>query len=420
MKADYPEILKIEGENWQDPDPATGKLGTLVPAEWLQGIEDGNRSITLEVLSVLAEAGIKPNELNNTQLRDAIIKIVTARLKYTNIEGAPQIIDSLGDSKKDAASQRIVNVVNKLAKDAMTAANNANDKANQGIAAAKVADGKAVKAQNTADEAMKEVEKKLNLYDFGVGSSTNAPTITTGNTAYTRYPNGFYRVGGAAEGFPSWKISGDSMISVGWGHDHHSNIIIGQTGDLAMLSFSRGETKGWVEFYSNKSTTTSKDGFLRAFGNKEVVTTDMIDGLFDVPVDQIFYFDGPTPPTGYIARTGGAINKAVAPKLYARYGAKMPDDRDRVHRNAGTLAGAAGSTQEDAIRNIVGELGHIVDFNGAGKFSGAFSRISGGGISAGGTGQASFLSGFDASRVVPTASENRVKSRIIISCNKIQ
>lgn len=132
MKKDYPDIEALENEKWQDPDPATGKLGTRVPAKWLQLVEDSSKSLTLEVLEVLKEAKIEPNELKNTQLKDAIVAIAAARIiNWKDVQNAPKILDVLGDSKIDGASQRIVNVVNTLAKNAETAANLANDKANQ-------------------------------------------------------------------------------------------------------------------------------------------------------------------------------------------------------------------------------------------------------------------------------------------------
>lgn len=141
----------------------------------------------------------------------------------------------------------------------------------------------------------------------------------------------------------------------------------------------------------------------------------------DVPVDQIFQFETTTPPAGYIERKGQAIDKDIMPKLYARYGANMPDDRDRVLRMAGELAGTAGSTQEDAIRNITGKISgqRWYSDNNVDTWGAFFGDTTSGGHSQ----NDSFVSpvvGFDASRVVPTASENRVKSRIIIFCNKIQ
>ena len=153
MKKDYPDIQALENEKWQDPDPATGKLGTRVPAKWLQLVEDSSKSLTLEILEVLKEAKIEPNELKNTQLKDAIVAIAAARIiSWKDVQNAPKILDVLGDSKIDGVSQRIVNEVNRLAKDAMTAANLANDKANEAKQGAYEADQKATAAQKKADQ----------------------------------------------------------------------------------------------------------------------------------------------------------------------------------------------------------------------------------------------------------------------------
>lgn len=159
MKKDYPDIQALENEKWQDPDPATGKLGTRVPAKWLQLVEDSSKSLTLEILEVLKEAKIEPNELKNTQLKDAIIAIAAARIiNWKDVQNAPKILDLLGDSKIDGASQRIVNVVNTLAKNAMTAANLANDKANQ-------ANTSAEKAQMEADKKRSKIVRFLSRKD---------------------------------------------------------------------------------------------------------------------------------------------------------------------------------------------------------------------------------------------------------------
>ena len=98
----------------------------------------------------------------------------------------------------------------------------------------------------------------------------------------------------------------------------------------------------------------------------------------------------------------------------------MPDDRDRVHRMTGTLAGAVGTTQEDAIRNITGEIGTTIIYDDIS--SGAFIVKPPSGVTnrTGAVGSSNKNIGFDASLVVPTAAENRVKSRIILACNKIQ
>src|SRR5699024_9265752 len=115
----------------------------------------------------------------------------------------------------------------------------------------------------------------------------------------------------------------------------------------------------------------------------------------EVTVDKIFAFDTATPPKGYIARNGQAIDQATMPKLYARYGANMPDDRDRVLRMAGSLAGTAGTTQEDAMQRITGSFevnpGHGSRNFFIGSPKGCFHRGSTG------SGQAPYISYSDAS-----------------------
>ncbi|HHF1625764.1 TPA: phage tail protein, partial [Haemophilus influenzae] len=110
------------------------------------------------------------------------------------------------------------------------------------------------------------------------------------------------------------------------------------------------------------------------------------------------------------------------PELYRhlidKYGTmnRVPRVADRFLRNAGNGL-SVGQIQEDAIRNIIGE--HLVDVNAEQSApTGAFTikaRSGGTGYSNGG--QAKTVQ-FDASRVVPTANENRPKSLILKLCIK--
>lgn len=77
------------------------------------------------LLDLIEQALLSKMNLSDTEFA-ALKKSVEDHLK-----NHPQILDLLGDSRTDGASQRIVNTVNKLAKDATTAANLANDKSNQ-------------------------------------------------------------------------------------------------------------------------------------------------------------------------------------------------------------------------------------------------------------------------------------------------
>lgn len=124
-----------------------------------------------------------------------------------------------------------------------------------------------------------------------------------------------------------------------------------------------------------------------------------------------------TPPSGYLAMMGQAISQATYPKLYVLYGANLPDMRAYTIRGLDNGRGidlnrVVLTEQGDAIRNIEG----ILDALGPKTAqmilqpSGAFKSLGTASGNAGGVAATMVKTGFDASLVVPTASENRVKN----------
>ena len=119
-----------------------------------------------------------------------------------------------------------------------------------------------------------------------------------------------------------------------------------------------------------------------------------------------------TPPTGYVAMVGQAIDATTYPILTSLYGNNLPDMRGVFIRGWDNGRGldsgrALRSYQLDALQNITGSLGGIR----AGTLQGAFfhdslelQSITG----AGGTGFPSV--GFDASKVARTSIETRPKN----------
>lgn len=94
----------------------------------------------------------------------------------------------------------------------------------------------------------------------------------------------------------------------------------------------------------------------------------------------------------------------------------MPDFRGLFLRGVGGNSAGLGVTQGDAIRNITGNTGHGAIEEGPSAnpnvISGAFYY--GGTASMGGVGEGQdWILGFDASRVVPTANENRPINRAV-------
>jgi len=122
-----------------------------------------------------------------------------------------------------------------------------------------------------------------------------------------------------------------------------------------------------------------------------------------------------TTPTGYLVMMGQTISSATYPKLYSIYGSKLPDLR------AYTIRGLDHGRGIDAGRTVLSEQGDAIrDITGS--FSGGFGNIPGTGAftlkaDAGSVVFAPHADNhkedkyeFAASKVVPTAAENRVKN----------
>ena len=93
------------------------------------------------------------------------------------------------------------------------------------------------------------------------------------------------------------------------------------------------------------------------------------------------------------------------PELFALVGPQVPDLRGLFLRGHGGNSDALGVRQGDAIRNITGS--YTGTYTG---ISGVFYRITGGDIKAGSEGE---LIGFDVSRQVPTANEDRPANQAV-------
>ncbi|KIF57438.1 MULTISPECIES: hypothetical protein [Pseudomonas] len=69
---DYPKSVPSAGlvnGKFIDENPLTGKPGSLIPADWGNGVTD-------EIVNVISAAGLTPNESDNTQLKAAISTLV--------------------------------------------------------------------------------------------------------------------------------------------------------------------------------------------------------------------------------------------------------------------------------------------------------------------------------------------------------
>ncbi|AYH27185.1 phage tail protein [Pectobacterium parmentieri] len=151
-----------------------------------------------------------------------------------------------------------------------------------------------------------------------------------------------------------------------------------------------------------------------------------------LPIGAIIMWPSVTPPDGWLELNGQQFNVTENPKLAAMFpDGRLPDYRDRFPRgwSNGSLLGGnpdreIGSMQGDAIRNITGTA-PVGDSNSthSARFTGAFYATYNHGAQPGSSALDwdNPLILFDASRVVPTADENRpvnIATMFIIKTDK--
>lgn len=373
--------------------------------------------------------GMKEND--NNAIFDLACSVMHALAEVAKVDqkAIPQILDALGDSRTAGASQRIVNEVNKLAKAAQTAANQANDKAN-------TANTAAAKAQAKADSAYNEASNKQDKLTFE-GSGIAVMRVGAGGLLASGYSNRVKSISGDSCRFISVGENNIEGVPISWssgivtsyaGSNSFVTLVQDVNGQVWAGGMYEGKINPSRRIYDNQNTSTDKKGFLRVSGTEHSLTesdrtsvlgnstvlvasqklvNDVNARIVDIAIDQIFVFESTTAPPGFIARNGQTIDKSKMPRLFARYGSNMPDDRNRYHRMQGSLTSAIGTTQEDAIKDHSHEL-YI-----AGHTDGSAGMVSGGWSS-----NTAWRGG--KTRMPDGASETRVKSRIVIFCNKIQ
>lgn len=153
------------------------------------------------------------------------------------------------------------------------------------------------------------------------------------------------------------------------------------------------------------------------------------------PVGTIIMYYGSIAPGGYIICNGSAFSATKYPRLHALLGkTTTPDMRGYFVRGYGPAGSVdpdaagrgIGSVQGDAIRNITGSIistGEAVHDWGEGPYADAGALYHTTGYKHGSVNTTAYdgqLAGivFDASRVVPTAAENRPKNIALLYCIK--
>lgn len=163
----------------------------------------------------------------------------------------------------------------------------------------------------------------------------------------------------------------------------------------------------------------------------------------DEVVGEVAYFARTTPPSGWLKANGAAVSRTTYAALFAAIGTTFGAGDGRTTFNLPDLRGEfirglddgrnidrgrrLGTAQGDAIRNITGKLDGSAMGSGNQVLEG--KMIASGAIGTtyqqrqwsgdqGGWGEQSVSFDFDASRVVPTASENRPRNVALLACIK--
>ena len=191
---------------------------------------------------------------------------------------------------------------------------------------------------------------------------------------------------------------------------------------------------------SGKYLSMRNDGELR-YDGKRLLNTDDLAGM--IPSGTVLYFAGQSAPAGWLKANGAAVSRTAYAALFAAigttYGAgdgrstfNLPDLRGEFIRGwddgRGVDTGRVfGSAQGDAIRNITGQfvsddynrslVNEILGVFTMTKRNSSLSYDAASTVTTGGE----YLNAikFDASRVVPTAAENRPRNIALLPCIKI-
>lgn len=340
------------------------------------------------------------------------------------------------DSEQDAATPKAVKIAYDKAVEAKTAADNAQRKANEGVS-------KANEANNNAEGRISKSGDRLTgiLYSVGISSkhfgygayanqyTSGAPFMveTTGSQdrdTYHPFVKGLVRSkgrygAGFSFGYTTKQGQGDGF---GRGIIH--------------LVEDNGSNKTWA--FEHNGDFVSPNDVLSSNGksiNKSIQQDEV--------VGEVAFFARTTPPSGWLKANGAAVSRTTYAALFAAIGTTFGAGDGRTTFNLPDLRGEflrclddgrnidrgrrLGTAQGDAIRNITGKLDGSAMGSGNQVLEG--KMIASGAIGTtyqqrqwsgdqGGWGEQSVSFDFDASRVVPTANENRPRNVALLACIK--
>ena len=207
MKMLLPEINSAD-KRFHAGNPATGEQGTRVTDTWINDVQDRVRDMQAEAHYVLEKAGFTPKQEQQTQLYQAIVKIIDDNRKKasTTQKGEVQLTSDTGlDSeelgltakagKKLAQMIAVVQLAlnNYIPLNKRSSSVNSNDENNVATSkAVKTAYDKGVEAKNAADNAQRSANA---ANDNANGRVSKSGDTMTGSLAITGSQSGGFANG---------------------------------------------------------------------------------------------------------------------------------------------------------------------------------------------------------------------------------
>ena len=459
MKSLMPQIDSNDGL-FHNGNPATGEQGTRVTDTWLNNLQDRVRDVQAEAHYVLQKAGFQPVENKQTQLYEAIVKIIDDNRKTASItqKGETKLYTGYDSQSEDLALTPKTGYQLKQLIDSNTRSlgnvipNSKKSSAVDSNSADTVATSAAVKT--AYDLANSKQSPATTLAGYGIGNFKIENFVGNVNTLQT---DGIYAVTQASRS-QNLPVAGNGchiqVIAGGDGRWCRQIAYIAYSTDMYERHQTSYQTDSWSAWkklntdgipigavVSFPRAVTNPVGFLKANGttfNQQTFpdlyqvlgNSNKLPDLTRSDVGMTAYFAVDNIPAGWIAFDDIAtqVTEQRYPELYrhlvGKYGSinSVPKVADRFLRNAGNGL-SVGQTQGDAIRNITGRFGPLdneLKTKLKTMLDGAFYLIEDEkyfGLN-GEWNNNNPLIGFDASKVVPTAEENRPKSLVLKLCIK--
>ena len=204
MKTLMPKVDTRDGL-FHNGNPATGEQGTRVTDTWLNNLQDRVRDVQAEAHYVLQKAGFQPVENKQTQLYEAIVKIIDDNRKSasTTQKGEVRLTSDTGLDSEELgltakAGKKLAQLIatvqlalnNYIPLNKRSSAVNSNDENNVATSkAVKTAYDKGVEAKSAADNANNNANGRVSKSGDTMLGTLIVPRVDTGNVESSGYLN---------------------------------------------------------------------------------------------------------------------------------------------------------------------------------------------------------------------------------------